>query len=360
MFSVIRNAAAQFIVRDIRPFYAIEGVGLRELIYSGILLGRKYPRMTRADLKTALPARSTLVSRVHEMADNGLSFLTRKIRHALDYSGRIAATADMWTEPNNSTPILAVTVHFFTAEEAKLRLESYTADVREIKELSITGAVIERAIIDIFVDLGVSADEVYEKVCFVTDRGSNMIAATKNMISEKCVAHLSNNVVGHMLKVGEAKDILSKASALMRYVKTSHTGSLMSSKLKSYPETRFNYAHDMLKSIHDNYTQTHQALFEREQASRCRNLTEKITCLSTANLKAMYDFLVFFKTATTAIEGDRHVTLHRVWPVLCEMRSLLQSNSTDTDLIAAMKAVGREYIDKPENARFLSHQISKI
>lgn len=204
----------------------------------------------------------------------------------------------------------------------------------------------------IFNDYGVTESEVDEFVCIVTDRGSNMLAAVSGFDSEVCLAHLCNNVTGQVIKVPEVKDIVVKATALVRYMKTSHTASQMTSRLKSFPETRFNYAYDMLVSIRDNHVEIYDVLKTKEESGRNnRDLTEKITCLPIEKLNEICDFLVFFKNATTSIEGDKHVTLHRVWPVLRELRAKVHPNEMDSDLTAAMKHAGRIYIEKPENVR---------
>lgn len=348
----IKDAAAKFIVKDIRPFLAIEGEGLRDLIYSGIQLGRKYPKMNEADLRNAIPTRNTVLARVHEMAESGKNLLARKLRNAIITTGKIAATADIWTEPNNSTAFLSLTVHFFTIENAEIKLEAYTADIREMKTASMTGSVIKQAIYEMFGELGITEDEVRAYVCIVTDRGSNMLAAVNELDSEECLAHLISNVVGHMLKHSEVKEILAKAAQLVRYMKTSHAGAEMTSKLKIFPETRFNYAHDMLESIHTNYDQVYEILVEKEQVTGKDDLTDKITCLPKDKLKTICDFLAFFKEATTEIEGDKKITIHKVWPVLRMLRANLQPNRSDCDLIASMRAVGLNYITKPENQQY--------
>lgn len=346
----LKAAAAEFIVLDMRPYFAIEGKGILSLIYAGIQMGLKYPRITLADLRKALPTRNTVVAKVSEMAEKGKSLLTRKLRNAINVSGKIAATTDLWTEPHNSTAILALTVHFFTIEGATIKLETYTADLRKIDAHSITGAIIKDAIFEMFADFGVTGDEVREYVCMVTDRGSNMLAAISELDSERCLAHLCNNVVGHMLKVPEVKEILGKSTNLVRFMKTSHAGSHMTSKLKSFPETRFNYAHDMLQSICSNHEQVFEVLSTKGDATN-NDLTDKITCLPIDKMKSICDLLVFFKNVTTTIEGDKYVTINRVWPVLRKIQSVLQPKSTDCDLVASMKIAGLAYITKPENEK---------
>lgn len=109
----VYDAGAWFIVKGVLSFRAIEGEGLRKLIYAALQLGKKYPNMTEEDLKIALPSRNSVKTRVHRMAASGVSLLSRQIQQTITTTKRIAATADMWTDPQNSRPTLAVTLHFF-------------------------------------------------------------------------------------------------------------------------------------------------------------------------------------------------------------------------------------------------------
>lgn len=232
-----------------------------------------------------------------------------------------------------------------------------------MNELSATGAVIKRAIYSIFLEYGVNEEEVDEYVCMVSDRGSNMLSAFSGLDSAVCLAHMLNNVTQQIMKVPEVKNIVSQATALVRYMKQSHAGSQMTSKLKSYPETRFNYANEMLLSICENHTEVYSVLRSKEESNKnYRGLTDKITCLPIEKLKEICGFLQFFKDATTTIEGDKKVTLHKVWPILRELWTRLQPKEMDSDLIAAMKNVALQYIEKPENDRYfnpsLRHKIA--
>lgn len=349
----IREAGAHFIVKDCQPFIAIQGKGLLDLCYASVDLSRKYPQMSKADLAYALPVANTVKPRVIQLAKDGVNLITKKIRHSITMTKRIAATADMWTEPLNSPAILGVTMHFFTIGEATIELEAHTVDLLHLKEPSITGDVIKAGILKIFDDYGMSEEEVEQFVCIVTDRGSTMLAAVTSFESEVCLAHLCNNVMGKMMDVPEMKQIVHDAKSLVQYMKKSHAMSELSVKLKNYPDTRFNYAVDMLESIENNRDEVYEVLSVREDIGRTnRDLTEKITCLPSNKLKDLCGFLAFFKNVTTVIEGDKTVTLNKVWPVLRELHAKLQPDEMDSDLIADMKSTGLNYIQKPENADF--------
>lgn len=349
----LRDAAAKFVVKDLRPFVAVEGDGLLDFLFSAVQLGLKHPQMNKADLRKAIGTRNTCMNRVRELGAAGTELITRKIRHSIQVCGKFAVTADLWTEPHMSNNFLGVTVHFFTVEEAAIKLEAFTAEMREIQEMSTTGRVVQNAIYDVLGGIGVTDQEVRDYMHLVTDRGSNMLSAASAFDSSACVAHLFNNVISHMVAVPEMNDIVSKASSLVRYMKTSHAAALMVSRLKSFPETRFNYIHDMLYSIKENYQETFDILMQKEAVTR-NPVTDKITCLSVDELKHICDFLCFFKEVTNAIEGEKYVTLNKVWPVLRELRSVLEPKLTDIELITQMKFIGREYIAKPENEKYFN------
>lgn len=125
----------------------------------------------------------------------------------------------------------------------------------------------------------------------------------------------------------------------------------MTSKLKSYPETRFNYAYDMLKSIYDNHGEVYEVLAAKQQATN-KELCDKITCLPIDEIKHFCDFLLFFKNVTTTLEGENMVTMHRVWPAIRELWLVLKPKETDTVFVKKMKSAGLEYITKPNVEKY--------
>lgn len=351
----IRDSAAKFVVKDFRPFYAIEGNGLKDLIHAAIQLAKRYPNMRISDLENALPSRNTLTTHVNSLAEKGKEVVTKLLRNAIDISGGFGVTSDMYDEKYNSTSILGVTIHILNPTKSSLTLERCTIDAREITALSVTDAVIKNTILKIFSEYGLSEDEVKQFMCIVTDRGSNMRLAVADWENEACLAHLLNNVFGIMLNVNSVKTIITAATSLVKYVKTAHINSHLQNRLKLYVETRWNTAYDMLKSIIDNYQDVYEMLQAKEQAiSTKRDLLSKLTNLPINDLRAMCDFFVFFKNATLETEGDKNVTLHKVWPVLRELKKKLQPSQYDAEIVEQMKDAGRTYTQKPDNIKFFS------
>lgn len=62
----IKEASTQYVCEDLRPYAAIEGSGLFQLVYAALELGKSYPTMTADDLKRILPSRQTTKRAVEE------------------------------------------------------------------------------------------------------------------------------------------------------------------------------------------------------------------------------------------------------------------------------------------------------
>lgn len=57
-------------------------------------------------------------------------------------------------------------------------------------------------------------------------------------------------------------------------------------------------------------------------------------------LKELCEFLEFFKNITTAVEGDKYVTINNVWPTLRLLR--VTPNDMDSSLVESMRNAGCE------------------
>lgn len=186
-----------------------------------------------------------------------------------------------------------------------------------------------------------------EKVTFVTDRGGNIKSALSECQLINCYAHFINNIVHSMCKLETMKKIISQASSLVRYVKfcgLNESEHLINS-LKSYCETRFNTVVEMLDSIEINYFGVLEMLKKRQQKSR-QDLISKVTCLNQSELKTIVDFLRLFEQLTTDLEGEKYVTIHRVWPAYRKIQKHLLINENDPSLIIQMKEEGSTYCSK--------------
>lgn len=349
----LRDAAAQFVCIDFRPAYGVKGRGLTEYLFAVVQLAKKYPNMTMEDLMRAMPSRNTVTSHILKLANESVNMVTEMLRTAINDNGGFGVTCDLWTEKMNATSFIAITVHFFVQSPVGLELKSLVIDLFEMTCDSMTAENIKNAIISIFALFGITEDDLKHYACFVTDRGSNILSAVSDFDHHACLAHLCNNVVDKMLGTAEAKQIVSNASKLVKYVKKSHIASQLTTKLKSHVETRWNSVHDMLISIMDNYQELHHLLETKQESSlRQANVLDKLTCLSMTDMKAICSVLVFFKQMSTAVEGEKYVTLQMYWVVLREMKKKLMPNRCDTELVKLMKKAGLQFIEQSGSAGY--------
>lgn len=352
----LRNAAAKFVSFDFRPAYAVHGKGLCEYIYSCVQLSKLYPNMSFEDLLRAMPSRNLVTSHIQNMASDTVVMLKKMLRDAIMEYGCIGVTSDLWTDKMNSTPFITITVHFFVLTTVDLQLKSIVLELCKMAFDRMTGANIRQAIVDIFAPFDITEAILCENTCFVTDRGANMLLAVKDFESHACLAHLLNSVVGEMLAVAGVKNVLNNASALVRYLKLSHVGSQLSSKVKAHVDTRWNTAYDMLMSIIENYNELFHLLQAKDETAGTTVL-DRLTCLSLTEMKAICELLAFFKSVTSSVEGEKFVTIHTYWPALLEMKRTLATNRCDHEYVKAMKKAGLDYIEKLENSGSLKVSI---
>lgn len=81
-----------------------------------------------------------------------------------------------------------------------------------------------------------------------------------------CYCHLINNLVCKMLQIEDVKNIISKASELVKYVKTAGLCAQLETTLKAHCSTRWNSVFVMFDSIIKNYLKILQILGDKQAA----------------------------------------------------------------------------------------------
>lgn len=76
------------------------------------------------------------------------------------------------------------------------------------------------------------------------------------------------------------------------------------------------------------------------------NTEGKLTIIPRTNLDEVAEFLMKFKTWTKQLEHEKSPTLWMVWPTFIQLKKHLASQEYDSEIIEAMKTIGREYIEK--------------
>lgn len=258
----VRNASVKFVVQDLRPFLAIEGDGLLDLLITMAQIGSRYPQLSKEEIQKIIPSRRIVKRHAEIKANTMAETIVKLFRESLGFPGGFACTVDIWTETHTHTSYLGMTSHLTVLQDNKIVRHIFAFHCNIIKKT--TGDDIYNEIVRIFETFNVQKQEIDEKITFVSDRGRNIVNALSKSTRLNCYAHLINNLVRSMCEIEKMVDIVSKACSLVRYVNTSSLKNFegLHRKLKQMCETRFNTVHTTLQSICDIYEDVSNALYD--------------------------------------------------------------------------------------------------
>lgn len=215
---MLKNAAVQFVCEDLRPYCAIEGNGLFNLVSAAMELGKKYPNITSNDLKCLLPARNTVQRAVTLKASDAKAMIKSELHEAYSLAGSFACTADLWSDSYRQNSYLGVTAHINLMDQHKIIPKRFVLSHIEIEEDCKTREVIETHLFKILMEYGFNREQIQNNIYFVTDRGPNF-KALKNIHRANCFAHMTNNTVQAVCNEKKLKTMLSDAKSLVKYMK---------------------------------------------------------------------------------------------------------------------------------------------
>lgn len=361
---IVRNAASKFIVKDLRPFYAIEGEGLISLIQSILKVSQNYPNIGPNDLTTLLPSRNTLRSHVENSVKQIKEKIKNELQKALKFPGEFSISVDLWKDNYRGNTYAGIISHLNIEENKRFIRKSFVCCVKEVPELTKTNMCIKTHIENVFESYGVPPETFKKRVKRISDRGKNvLIALTKEGETRlNCYAHLINNLVGCMCKIDSVSQIVKNASALVKFMKSSGANSQLPHTLKSYVTTRWNTVYYLLKSINQNYDEIHGLLTQKEIETKQHKYRIKLTCINQCDISVIINFLEIFTKLTLQLEGQKKITLHNVWPSFDLIKSHLSDdmqNEEESDILLDMKKKGREYFTT-NLGDFLPHDEHKL
>lgn len=168
----LKEAAAKFIVKDIRPFLAIEGEGIFDLLLAVMKFGQRNPKATNEHLLEALPSRNTVRSSVSKLADEIKTEIMMKLQLAKDVGG-FAVVSDIWTDNYRGLSYICLVAHCNVLTDNGIEKHRFTLHVNEITEIVKNKEVIIKYLNTVLGEYGLSEDDIRKFVLFVTDRGSN-------------------------------------------------------------------------------------------------------------------------------------------------------------------------------------------
>ena len=283
---------ADFACRDLRPFETVAGDGFVALAQAFTSVGVKYGKVSAKDV---IPHPTTVSRRVTDVtAKVRQETVIPEIRNCFNKCGG-GITTDMWTESYRQLSHITVTVHYIT-EEWKV-MERVVATREFDPDLRHTGANIKQVVSAFLADFSVDPS----KAVFVTDRGANVLAATKDWKHISCGDHMLNTVLTTLFdKLDECprtRALLAGSKELVRYFKKSGFMRHLKTALKQEVSTRWNTMFYLLKSVLCNFDEIHHILTTRGEGYR-------MAAVDKALLEAIVAFLKVFYSSVTGVRGN--------------------------------------------------------
>lgn len=236
----IKDSAVAFVSKDLRPFEALNGTGLFEMLLTCIQIGAKYGVLDETQLKALVPSPTTVSRPVNEYGGEAKRALYRKVAEKIENG--MAFTTDLWTDNFKRISYMVITAHFVDQ-----KINSTTSELRDQILCLIPLSVYEKktgeylsSVIDQALDR-MGLIPFVDKIVFVTDRGSNIVNAFRMINIERlnCYDHLLNNVVGKVCKMELVDNILLPVCKLVKFIKIGGHNTKFGKGLKSHCPTRW-------------------------------------------------------------------------------------------------------------------------
>lgn len=154
-----KKAAAMFVAKDLRPYLAVEGEGLFELLVTAMKFGQQYKKATDDDLRNMLPSRNTVRSHLEQLACE-IKIKIKTVMENAKLNGGLAVTSDTWTDKHRRLTYICLVAHCNTVSEKGIERHCFTLYVDQITELVKSKQVIVKYILNVLGDFGFSEEDV--------------------------------------------------------------------------------------------------------------------------------------------------------------------------------------------------------
>lgn len=304
---MVCRRAVEFVAKDIRPFQVVAGAGFLNMAQTLIGIGAKYGNV---DASSLLPHPTTLSRKTSELAEE-LRDVVRDIVVPIARSIGISATLDLWTDDHKKVSYLGVTIHYVRDYKLVGRVLCTSEFDPECRK---TGENVRAALQQALRRYGLH--DCMSNIVFVTDRGSNMIAALKTSCRLNCSAHSLNTILEHTMRAvrvdsdsdnssSDFSGVLEACRSLVTFFKRSGLQCRLQQSLKGDVETRWNSKLELFSSILSQWESIEEILRERNELFR-------LDTISRRSLEILVGFLTPFKKASDELESSTRPTLHLV------------------------------------------------
>lgn len=134
----LKKGAVNFVSKDFRPYYAVEGEGFFDICTACMEFGQKNRHATREDLIKNLPSRNTVKEGANFEANEKRIVIGKLMKQAIE-NGGISATTDTWTDDYRKNTYIAVVAHMCIKTESEIEYYRFNLSVSEVNEAVKTG-----------------------------------------------------------------------------------------------------------------------------------------------------------------------------------------------------------------------------
>lgn len=221
----------------------------------------------------------------------------------MNFVGECSGTIDLWTDRYTRNEYITMTVHYLNCNWDLTQRTLFTIPTLENK----TAANIKKAIDAKFDELHLPR-ELFEKIHFVSDEGSNIGKLLAHHESKSnCSAHLYNLVLKHAFDDADdnIKTLIKNAKNVVTFFKKSSRMKGLKKTLRQAIDTRWNTNFLMLSSISEQFEDV-ERLIKGEKRNEAENYH-----LNRELLLELVDFLRVFQEAFKDLQRDRQATIQK-------------------------------------------------
>lgn len=325
----ILDACVAVSTKNLRPFQALVGEEMTDLLHVIWSMGAKYGAISRDQLTKIIPSPQSISRRTNESSEKKKMEMKEVLVELATNKQKLSFTTDTWTDNLKRNGFLSLTVHFCKPDSQKM-----IDQVIELKVLRVDGkkdsSYIRRKINEILEFYGL-LDNIKDFV-FITDRGGNIKKALRDCTRLNCFPHFCNNIIRAACQIDTVKATIKNCNAIVRYFKFTGLNNLLKTSFKTAVDTRFNSNMMMFNSLITNWR-------DIESILRQKNELERMDDLDVELIKILVEYLKEFKTWSDFTDASHKPSLSLMWIAIDRFIRHSTPTLKDNHILSGMKLI---------------------